>query len=255
VEVAAEAGEPAGKALPTKPDRITYDNEKKKLNIFLQATPCIDFESGPVQEFIAQHRPANSNLQDQAIALYYAVRDLIRYDPYTPSTQISDFSASRTLEIGRGWCVPKAILYAACCRAIGIPTRLGYADVRNHLSTENLRRHMGTDIFYWHGYTDVHLNGKWVKATPVFNVELCQRFRLQTLEFNGNEDSIYHPFDLDGSKHMEYLKFRGEYADLPFDQMMSDFARFYPDHNDPENPGDFDQEVIQETSGTGGAGN
>jgi len=254
VEAAAEAGRPGRKSLYLL--LLTFSLIiVVHMKTFLQSTPCIDFESAPVQEFITLHRSTNSSLQDQAIALYYAVRDLIRYDPYTPSTQISDFSASRTLENGRGWCVPKAILYAACCRAIGIPARLGYADVRNHLSTENLRRHMGTDIFYWHGYTDVYLNGKWVKATPVFNIELCQRFRLKTLEFNGNEDSIYHPFDLDGSKHMEYLKFRGEYADLPFDEMMSDFARFYPNHNDPENPGDFDREVILETSESGGAGN
>ena len=26
------------------------------------------------------------------------------------------------------------------------------------MSTEHLRQLMGTDIFYWHGYTDVYLN-------------------------------------------------------------------------------------------------
>lgn len=219
-----------------------------ELNIFLQATPSMDFESRPVQEFVAEHCPVNTGLQDQAIALYNAVRDLIRYDPYTPSTRIEDFAASRTLEIRRGWCVPKSLLYAACCRSIGIPARLGYADVRNHLSTENLRRRMGTDIFYWHGYTDLHLNGKWVKATPVFNIDLCQRFRLKPLEFNGLEDSIYHPFDLDGRKHMEYLNFRGEFADLPFDQMTSDFEKLYPKYDESPDTRDFEREVIQETS-------
>jgi hypothetical protein len=201
----------------------------------------MDFESRPVREFVAEHCPVDAGLQDQAIALYNAVRDLIRYDPYTPSTRIEDFAASRTLEIRRGWCVPKSLLYAACCRSIGIPARLGYADVRNHLSTENLRRRMGTDIFYWHGYTDLYLNGKWVKATPVFNIDLCQRFRLKPLEFNGLEDSIYHPF-------MEYLNFRGEFADLPFDQMISDFEKLYPKYDESPDTRDFDREVIQETS-------
>ena len=222
----------------------------RELEIFLQPTPSIDFESRLVKEFIAEHRPVNAGLQDQAIALYYAVRDLIRYDPYTASSRIEDFSASRTLESGRGWCVPKSILYAACCRSIGIPARLGYADVRNHLSTARLRRLMGTDIFYWHGFTDVYLNGKWVKATPVFNIELCERFRLKTLEFNGYDDSIYHPFDLDGRKHMEYLKFRGEFADLPFEQIRSDFAKLYPRFDESPDTGDFDREVVLETSGS-----
>jgi transglutaminase-like putative cysteine protease len=215
---------------------------------YLCPTPVIDFRSEAVQDFIAQHGSAADTVMDRALALYYAVRDRIRYDPYTRSEALSDFSASRTLARGRGWCVPKAILYAACCRSIGIPARLGYADVRNHLSTENLRRLMGTDIFYWHGYTDVFLNQKWVKATPVFNIELCEKFRLRPLEFNGLEDSIYHPFDLDGQKHMEYLNFRGEFADIPFDRMMADFEHYYPNLENPSTHRDFDREVLKETS-------
>lgn len=215
---------------------------------FLRPTPTIDYKHSLVADFIEANRDPETSIRDQAISLYYAVRDRIRYDPYTDSEKPSDFSASVTLQRRRGWCVPKAILYAACCRAIGIPARLGYADVRNHLSTENLRRQMQTDIFYWHGYTDVFLNRKWIKATPVFNIELCQRFRLKPLEFDGLEDSIYHPFDMDGRQHMEYLNFRGVFADLPFKQMQADFARLYPGFDDaPENL-DFDDEVRQECS-------
>ena len=222
--------------------------QTKDQEIYLRSTSTIDIESEAVQKFVAENSAENASDMERVISLYYAVRDQIRYDPYTSSDDPSDFAASRTLELMRGWCVPKSILYAACCRAIGIPARLGYADVRNHLSTENLRRLMGTDIFYWHGYTDVYLNGKWVKATPVFNIELCEKFRLKTLEFDGLEDSIYHPFDLDGRKHMEYLNFRGEYADLPYDEMQNDFARLYPGFMEQEEKRDFDREVTLETS-------
>jgi len=218
-------------------------------DVFLRSTPTINFDNGTVQKFVAQNSGVKSGDLDLAKSLYYAVRDRIRYDPYTCSHDLVDYSASHTLKTGRGWCVTKAILYAACCRAVGIPARLGYADVRNHLSTANLRRLMGTDIFYWHGYTDVYLNRTWVKATPAFNIGLCEKFRLKPLDFDGLEDSIYHPFDLDGQKHMEYLNYRGEFADLPFEQMMNDFARLYPDFTDYLGVGDFDREVTQETSG------
>ena len=218
------------------------------MEVYLRPTPTIDFDSDIVQAFTRNNSRGNDPVTEQVISLYYAVRDLIRYDPYLPGEQRSDFAASRTLELMRGWCVPKSILYAACCRALGVPARLGYADVRNHLSTENLRRQMGTDIFYWHGYTDVYLNDKWVKATPVFNIELCERFRLKPLEFDGLEDSIYHPFDLDGRQHMEYLNFRGDYADLPFDEMNRDFAKYYPKFGTADERGDFDREVVLETS-------
>jgi transglutaminase-like putative cysteine protease len=220
----------------------------KDLDIFLRSTPTIDFDNEALNEFVAENSSANFGDLDRAKSLYYAVRDQVRYDPYTISHDLSDYSATHTLKTGRGWCVTKAILYAACCRAVGIPARLGYADVRNHLSTANLRRLMGTDIFYWHGYTDVYLNRMWVKATPAFNIGLCDRFRLKPLEFDGLEDSIYHPFDIDGQKHMEYLNYHGEFADLPFDRMMNDFARFYPGFTEFPGQGDFLGEVVLETS-------
>jgi len=220
-----------------------------QLQDYLRATPTVNYASAIVQDFIAQHSVATDPPEQRVIALYYAVRDQIYYDPYTLSEQLSDFAASQTLQRMRGWCVPKSILYAACCRALGVPARLGYADVRNHLSTANLRRLMGTDVFYWHGYTSVWLHGRWVKATPVFNIELCERFRLKPLEFDGRQDSIYHPFDLDGRRHMEYLNFRGEYADLPFEEMQRDFAKYYPNWVEPDRARDFDREVVAETAG------
>lgn len=221
----------------------------KDLGIYLRATPTIDFNSAAVQEFVAQNSAANSADLERVKSLYYAVRDQIRYDPYTFSQDLNNYSATHTLQTGSGWCVTKAILYAACCRAVGIPARLGYADVRNHLSTAKLRRLMGTDIFYWHGYTDVYLNRTWVKATPVFNIGLCKKFRLQPLDFDGLKDAIFHPFDLDGQKHMEYLNYRGEFADLPFDQIISDFNRLHPGFTRLQGQGDFYREVDLETSG------
>ena len=169
---------------------------------------------------------ADSDLQ-KAVNLYYAVRDEFRYDPYYFRLDEDGFKASETLKVGRGWCVPKAILLAACCRAQGIPARLGFADVRNHLSTERMRQTMKTDVFHWHAYTSIYLEGKWVKATPAFNIELCTKFGLKPLEFDGLQDSLYHEFDQAGNKHMEYLHERGEFADFPFEQMMATFAEVY----------------------------
>ena len=171
---------------------------------------------------------------DRAVRLYYAVRDEIRYDPYTSELSVEGLCARRTLELGRGWCVSKAILLAAACRAQGIPARLGFADVRNHLSTEKMRQRMQTDVFYWHGYTSIHLDGRWVKATPAFNVELCRKFGLHPLEFDGAEDSIYHPFDLSGNRHMEYVDYRGEFAEPPIEAIAATFREHYPYHRAEE---------------------
>lgn len=212
--------------------------KQEQIETYLRPTPTIDSDSEAVLEFVGANSPDGATARDRAVALYYAVRDQVRYDPYTISSDPGDYSASQTLTAGRGWCVKKAILYAACCRGVGIPARLGYANVRNHLSTENLSRLMGTDVFYWHGYTDVYLGRQWVKATPVFNRELCAKFRLKPLEFDGLEDSIFHPYDLEGKQHMEYLKYHGVFADLPFERMMKDLIRHYPRLMDVTRRGD-----------------
>ena len=142
-------------------------------------TPTIDSDHPSVVAFAAENTEGACDDRERAVRLYYAVRDGIRYDPYNLVLTVEGMRASSALESGRGWCVPKAILLAACCRARGIPARLGFADVRNHLSTERLRRTLGTDVFYWHGYTAILIGGTWVKATPAFNIELCEKFRIK----------------------------------------------------------------------------
>ena len=112
-------------------------------------------------------------------------------------------------------------------RAAGIPARIGFADVRNHLATRQLLDYLGSNLFVYHGYADLFLEGKWVKATPAFNLSLCERFGLHPLEFNGRDDSIYHEFDKAGNRHMEYVHQRGAFDDMPLAQMVADFERTY----------------------------
>ncbi len=165
---------------------------------------------------------------ERAVALYYAVRDVIRYNPFLDFSQEETFQASRCISAGEGFCIGKAALLAACARADGIPARVGFADVKNHLTTPALRERMGTDLFVYHGFAELLLEGRWVKATPAFNIELCRRFRVKPLEFDGREDSIFHPFDEEERRHMEYLRDRGSHADVPVAEIMQAFREVYP---------------------------
>jgi transglutaminase-like putative cysteine protease len=156
------------------------------------------------------------------------VRDRIRYNPFLDFSRPDVFRASSVLESGQGFCIGKASLLAACARAAGIAARVGFADVKNHLTTPRLAETMGSDLFVYHGYTEMHIDGLWVKATPAFNLELCRRFRVRPLEFDGREDSIFHAFDEDERRHMEYLRSRGVYADVPVAQIQQAFREAYP---------------------------
>ncbi len=218
-------------------------------NEHLTPTQTIESAHPDIIAFTRQHAGDSQTSIEQAVRLYYAVRDGVRYDPYRIALTIPGMKASATLAHKHGWCVSKAVLLAACCRSTGIPARLGFADVRNHLSTERLRRRMATDIFFWHGYTEMFLGEKWVKATPAFNIELCEKFRLLPLEFDGRSDSLYHPFDADGHRHMEYVNHRGVYSDLPLDEIIATFEQEYKFARSRSelDEASFDADVVRET--------
>lgn len=195
---------------------------------YLSSTETIDADHAEVRRFAAEAAQGKSTPREKAVAIYYAVRDGIFYDPFIKVFSRDIFKASECLSARRSFCIPKAILLAAAARAEGIPSRLGFADVTNHLSSEKLRQEMGTDVFAFHGYTELYLDGKWVKATPAFNARLCRFYKIQPLEFDGVGDSIFHPFSADGKKHMEYLRDHGTFADMPFEKMIQTFKEYYP---------------------------
>ena len=216
---------------------------------YLQASDTIEARDGAVEEFTGRNAGETGSDVEKVVAIYYAVRDQIRYDPYRIDLTVDGLKASTTLKAGYGWCVSKAVLLAACCRSMRIPARLGFADVRNHLSTARMRERMKTDIFYWHGYTEMLVEGNWVKATPAFNVELCKRFNLLPLEFDGRTDSLYHPFDASGNKHMEYVNQRGTYADVPISEIIQTFREKYWFSREQSDlaRNDFEEDVRKET--------
>ncbi len=197
------------------------------MDAFLRPGRFVDSDHPAVIAYAAEHARGASPLQ-RAVALYYAVRDGVRYNPFQNFLRDEAYRGSACLEQGEGWCVPKAALLAACARAVDIPARVGYADVKNHLTSPALTKRMGTDLFIFHGYADLWLDEKWVKATPAFNLSLCTKFRVKPLEFDGREDSIFHPFDADERRHMEYVQMRGTYADVPADEIRQAFAALYP---------------------------
>ena len=194
---------------------------------FLEPGRYIDSDHAAVIAFSRQHAEGKNPLE-RAISLYYAVRDGIRYNPFLDFSTEEAYRASACLATGEGFCVGKAALLAACARVESIPARVGFADVKNHLTTPALRARMGTDLFVYHGYTELHLEGRWVKATPAFNLELCRRFRVRPLEFDGRSDSIFHPFDEQDRRHMEYLRERGTFADVPAADIQRAFREAYP---------------------------
>jgi transglutaminase-like putative cysteine protease len=169
-----------------------------------------------------------SDPRDTAVRLYYAVRDRILYDPYARFNIPESYSARDVLARGSGFCIPKAALLAACARAVGLPARLGFADVRNHLATPKLLEVNGGDVLCWHAFAEIWLEGRWVKSTPAFNLSLCQKFGVHPLDWDGSSDSIFHPYDVQDRRHMEYVRERGSFTDVPYEQITATYREMSP---------------------------
>jgi transglutaminase-like putative cysteine protease len=197
---------------------------------FLAPTEFVDCHAPEIGAFVARSLEATDNLSetDKAIRLFDAVRDGIRYNPFDVGTTADDYRASRIALKPSNYCVPKAILLTAALRAAGIPAAVGFADVRNHLNSPKLAELMGTDLFIYHGYVALWLEGRQYKVTPAFNTEMCERFGVKQLIFDGKSDALFHEYDAESRRHMEYVNDRGWFADPPIGQLLADFRVTYP---------------------------
>ncbi len=204
------------------------DHTDSSLRLYLSPAEFIDSDHPGVRAKAAATVGAVTDPAEQARLLYTAVRDGIRYDPYVDYTDPETYRASSVLERGHAYCVGKASLYVALCRASGIPARLGLADVKNHLATPRLLELVGTDVFAYHGYVEIMPDRQWVKATPTFNVSLCQKLGVPPLEFSGETDALLQPFDARGREFMSYVAQHGTFFDVPAKFIMAEMKRIYP---------------------------
>ncbi|MFO8163983.1 MAG: transglutaminase-like domain-containing protein [Thermodesulfobacteriota bacterium] len=184
---------------------------------YLCATSTIDSDHNRIIETATNAIYGCDNDVEKAVGLFYFVRDSIRYNIYMISVFIEDFQASRILEWGKAYCVQKAVLLTALGRAVGIPSRLVFAKIKNHKIPDHIVEMMGTNTFPRHGYNQFFLNGKWVSAAATFDRVLCEKNGLPTVEFDGKRDAILPEKDLQGAPYIEYIEKFPPKDDLPFD--------------------------------------
>jgi len=195
---------------------------------YLEPTALIDSDNLHIQEKARALTAKQGNTIHQARSLFYFVRDKIRYNMYVPISLPEHFRASNILLQGEGYCVQKAVLLVALCRAAGIPSGLGFATLRNNLLPHKAMKWLGTNILTFHGYAKLYLNGKWVKATPTFDLELCKRRRIIPVDFDGENDAVFHSHDREGRLHIEYLEdLKRNYHDLPLEELWDKMAQTY----------------------------
>ncbi len=195
---------------------------------FLRPTEFLDSDHPDVREFAVRNTAKAESDRDKAVALYYAVRDGFQYDPYVLDLRRDSLKASKLLAKTRGYCVEKAVLLAAAARSVGIPSRLSFYIVRNHIATERLAKALEKDYLVFHGAAEMYLDGKWLKTTPAFNKRLCDFLGVEPIEFDGTADAIFQEFDRKGNVFMEYLHDYGAFDDMPYQMFLDELDKHYP---------------------------
>lgn len=185
---------------------------------YLKCTTFIDCDSTSVRQAGEATTQGLDSDEEKAVALYYFVRDRIRHNPYAPCQTPEDYRASSTLARGYGLCQHKAVLLAALARSVGLPARLGFVDVRDHLLSERFRKMIGGDnLLIQHGYAELYVRGKWVHASPAYDLETCQKAGFMPVEFDGVNDARDSAHSRDGRPHMEHVRDHGHFDDFPLD--------------------------------------
>ncbi len=179
---------------------------------YLQPTAAIDCNSIIIQEKANLLIDGIESATERAHILFYFTRDSIRYNPYAA---LHPLQASETLKKGDGFCVQKAVLLAALFRAIGIPARLGFVDIRNHRLDPDWQKIFRTDVVVFHGFTELFIEGQWVKATPAFDLRMCRENGFLPVDFDGTNHAMLHSHDLQNQPHIDYVGERGHFDDVP----------------------------------------
>jgi transglutaminase-like putative cysteine protease len=191
-----------------------------EMDRYLRCTDIMDCDTEPVVEKARELTVGLQSDREKAVALFYFVRDEIRHDPYATGTEIERYGASVTLGLGKGFCSQKSILLAALGRAVGIPTRIGFVAIRDHLMSDAFKAvTQGIDILPLHGYTEFEIDGEWVHASPSYDLAICEKNGYVPVEFDGMNDAKDSPYDQEGKRHIEHLKDHGTFDDLPWDWM------------------------------------
>ena len=195
---------------------------------YLRPTEFLDSDHASVRAFAEMSIGAAAGDVDKAVKLYYAVRDGFQYDPYVLDLRRESLKASALLAKTRGYCVEKAILLAASARAVGIPSRLSFYIVKNHIATERLTQALEKDYLVFHGAAELYLDERWIKTTPAFNKRLCDFLGVEPIEFDGTSDAIFQEYDRAGNVFMEYLHDYGAFDDMPYETFLDELDKHYP---------------------------
>jgi len=176
---------------------------------------CIDSDAPNIQEKAAQLTARLSDPRDKARRLFDYVRDEIRYNFAPAVHERRDFRASHVLQLGHGFCMQKAALFAALCRASDIPARIGFQNLVDYKIVGPFLELMGNNVLSPHGINAIYLEGRWIQVDCTLDSGLVNRKNYRLVEFDGHHDALLPETDRAGNPHFNIRKQYAFYNDTP----------------------------------------
>ncbi len=193
----------------------------------LAGSDLFEIDHPRIRQMVEPLVEAATDEADLARRVFELARDSVGYNPYVNFSQREHYRATAILEQGRGYCVQKAVLLVTLARAVGIPARLVFVDMRNHRAPQHLIDILGSNLFTWHSYGRLYVDGQWLDATPAFDRAICEEHDLPLVEFDGRRSAIFPATDHKGRRYVEYIQQHGVYDDVPLDPIMAAWESVY----------------------------
>ncbi len=197
------------------------------LGLYLRPTETIESDHPRIITLAGKITAGAEDDHEKARRLFLWVRDRVKYALDNPFSLMEHYRATAILDRGQGYCVQKAMVLCTLARASGIPSRLIFADIINHMVPKEYLEMAGTNLFVYHCYTDMHLGGEWTQMTPAFDKNLCEKMGYPLVEFDGHKTAIFPVSDDRGRKFVEYVRNHGAFWDIPLQPMLKAWEDAY----------------------------
>ena len=196
----------------------------------LAPTHFIDSDAETIQACVHKLELEGLSPNERAVKIFNYVRDDVTYE-FSIRVTRDQFKASYTVVNGRGYCVRKALLLGALCRAVDIPAVVILCDMRDGSLAPKIVEALGTDVMHYHGLCGIYLDGKWLKLDASLSPALVEKKQYRIVKFDGHSDALQENTTLTGGAHMEYVAYHGAYVDLPYEQMMRGYKDGFNNSN------------------------
>lgn len=163
---------------------------------FLKTTKSSDFNKAFVKNKALEIIGDSKSDSEKAISIFNWMKDNIKF-----AISSTDAKASRTLKKGYGECANRTVLHITLLRAVGIPARARYADIKSELLIPIIPAFLFSKLppKLGHIWPECYIDNKWISCETFYDTALYEKMleknmitkdQVPTINWDGKTDLI-----------------------------------------------------------------